>query len=76
MRGPNMSYCAFENTQLALEQLYNMVSEAIDSNERLKFTSRDEEYAFENIQYTMRELMHTMERYADMVETLEEKENV
>ena len=48
MRGPNMSYCAFENTQLALEQLYNMVSEAIDSNERLKFTSRDEEYAFEN----------------------------
>jgi hypothetical protein len=71
-----MSYCAFENTQLALEQLYNMVSEAIDSNERLKFTSRDEEYAFENIQYTMRELMHTMERYADMVETLEEKENV
>ena len=76
MRGPNMSYCAFENTQLALEQLYNMVSDAIDDNKHLKFTSRDEEYAFENIQYTMRELMHTMERYADMVETLEEKENV
>ena len=76
MRGPNMSYCAFENTQLALEQLYNMVSEAIDSNERLKFTSRDEEYAFENIQYTMTELMRAMEQYAVMVETLEEKENV
>lgn len=76
MRGPNMSYCAFENTQLALEQLHNMVSDAIDDNKPLKLSSRDEEYAFENIQYTMRELMHTMERYADMVETLEEKENV
>jgi len=71
-----MSYCAFENTQLALEQLHNMVSDAIDDNKPLKLSSRDEEYAFENIQYTMRELMHTMERYADMVETLEEKENV
>ena len=76
MRGPNMSYCAFENTQLALEQLHNMVSDAIDDNKPLELSSRDEEYAFENIQYTMRELMHTMERYADMVETLEEKENV
>lgn len=74
MRGPNMSYCAFENTQLALEQLHHMVSEAIDDNEPLPLTSRDEEYAFENIRETMRELIRALEGYDEMVEAREQED--
>jgi len=74
MRGPNMSYCAFENTQLALEQLHHMVSEAIDDNEPLPLTSRDEEHAFENIRDTMRELIRALEEYDEMVEAREQED--
>ena len=28
MRGPNMDYCAFENTTLAMEQLIDMMRDA------------------------------------------------
>lgn len=63
MRGPNMSYCAFENTNLALEQLTYMVAETIDDNEKLDFSSRDEEYAFRKIRYNMRELLDLLKEY-------------
>jgi hypothetical protein len=63
MRGPNMSYCAFENTNLALDQLTYMVAEAIDDNEKLDFSSRDEEYAFRQIRYNMRDLLDLLKEY-------------
>jgi hypothetical protein len=58
-----MSYCAFENTNLALEQLTYMVAETIDDNEKLDFSSRDEEYAFRKIRYNMRELLDLLKEY-------------
>lgn len=33
MRGPNMSYCAFENTAAALRQVLNLMYEAQDAGD-------------------------------------------
>jgi hypothetical protein len=63
MRGPNMSYCAFENTNLALDQLIDMVGEAIDENEPLEFSSNQEAYAFRTICGRLQDLLDLLEDY-------------
>jgi hypothetical protein len=61
-----MSYCAFENTGLALDQLIDMVGEALDEGEALDFSSREEEYAFRSIRHRMRDLLEMLGEYDEM----------
>lgn len=63
MRGPNMSYCAFENTNLALDQVSYMVSEAIEENEPLDFSSNQEAYAFRTIRSRLQDLLEFLQEY-------------
>lgn len=54
MRGPNMSYCAAENTELAMEQLLRLLDEGakdVDIREQTK-----EGYALESVMELSREL--------------------
>ena len=58
---PNMSYCAFENTVRALDQLVAMMGEAVDEARSLsEFTaemSRDEVNALRKLPYRMNKLL-------------------
>lgn len=51
MRGPNMSYCAFENTTNAMEQIIEMMAEASQENmtDFVSSMSRREHQAFRNM---------------------------
>lgn len=51
MRGPNMSYCAFENTTMAMEQIIEMMAEASQENmtDFVSSMSRREHEAFRNM---------------------------
>ena len=54
MRGPNMSYCAAENTELAMEQLLRLLDDGakdVDIREQTK-----EGYALESVMELSREL--------------------
>lgn len=62
---PNMSYCAFENTTLAMRQLLNMMRE-VDSLQELDL-SHEELRAF-------RELQDLCELFAEGAEALESDE--
>jgi len=74
MRGPNMSYCAFENTNMALDQLSYMVSEAIEENEPLDFSSNQEAYAFRTIRSRLQDLLEFLQEYDEMF-PVKEKES-
>ena len=74
MSGPNMSYCAFENTLAAMRQVMTMLQEAIDNNEPLEFSSAYERRAFEYMsQGEADELVTLLEDYGHMVDNIEEE---
>ena len=62
MRGPNMSYCAFENTTLAMEQLIDMMEAARDEGvaEFINGMSRYEAEAFRNMYEMCERLQHAI----------------
>ena len=62
---PNMSYCAFENTESAINQLIGMVSSAVDENYPLNL-SPDEHRAYDRLRDAMEVLADLMEAYDEM----------
>lgn len=66
-RGPNMSYCAFENTSHAIDQLIGMLSDAIDEHERLDI-NRYEQHYFRSMKMRAQRLVTMMEQYEDHLE--------
>ena len=62
---PNMSYCAFENTESAINQLIGMVSSAVDENYPLDL-SPDEHRAYDRLRDAMEVLTDLMEAYDEM----------
>ena len=71
MRGPNMSYCAFENTTLAMEQLIEMMQAAREegATDFMNSMSRYEVEAFRNMYEMCERLQHelvaTQEQFDD-----------
>lgn len=63
---PNMSYCAFENTLSALNQLRDMLAQAIDEGEPLEFSSRDEKQAYADLKEVMEEIADLQQQHDDM----------
>ena len=61
---PNMSYCAFENTELALLQIREIISEYSSMSELLKDASSDEERA--SMKRFMRLLENTLGDLEDL----------
>lgn len=67
---PNMSYCAFENTELAVNQLIRMVSTAVDED-YLLFLSTDERRAYNRLRDAMEVLADLMEAHDEMEDSEE-----
>ena len=61
---PNMSYCAFENTELALLQIRDIISEYSSMSDLLKDASSDEERA--SMKRFMRLLENTLGDLEDL----------
>lgn len=61
---PNMSYCAFENTELALLQIREIISEYSSMSELLADASSDEERA--SMKRFMRLLENTLGDLEDL----------
>ena len=61
---PNMSYCAFENTELALLQIRDIISEYSSMSELLADASSDEERA--SMKRFMRLLENTLGDLEDL----------
>ena len=70
---PNMRYCAFQNTAAAMDQIGEMLQEAIDSNEALVISS-SERWAYNSMYDKCQGLMQLLERYHEMLEENEEKD--
>lgn len=70
MRGPNMSYCAFENTTLAMQQLIDMMQAAQDEgvSEFILDMSRDEAEAFRNMYEMCQRLQHEITVTQELVD--------
>ena len=73
---PSMSYCAFENTSLHIDQVANMLDEALYENEPLDFSDY-EKRAYERMYEQCRKLMSLLEDHQALVEdvTAEEEED-
>ena len=64
---PNMSYCAFENTLQAVDQLCGMLEEALENEESLDL-NRFEQGAFSELQESAATLLKLMMKYDAMAE--------
>lgn len=64
---PSMSYCAFENTSNHLDQVSNMLDEALRTNEPLEL-NRYEQRAYDEMYEKCRGLMELLEQHQQMVE--------
>lgn len=64
---PNMSYCAFENTSNAMDQVANMLEEALQEDEPLEL-NRYEQRAYEGMYERCRALMELLEQHQQLVE--------
>ena len=71
MCGPNMSYCAFENTGAAMDQVAEMLDVAVEEGEALQFSSPSEARAFDELYEKCRAMMELLERYQDIVEEVQ-----
>ena len=63
---PNMSYCAYENTVSAMQQICDDLSEALDDHMSLDEyrkarSSRQEAEAFDRIKYMCEDMLRLME---------------
>jgi hypothetical protein len=61
---PNMSYCAFENTSKAMDQLEDMLGNAIDENEPLDINQYERRY-FYRMKEQAQKLAAMMEQYEE-----------
>lgn len=73
MRGPNMSYCAFENTASAIDQLLDMLGDAIDEGEPMSMSTY-EQMAYNRMRKLTKRLNELMDQYDDVVAAAEETE--
>lgn len=64
---PNMSYCAFENTKSAIEQLIDIVSVAVDEGSTLVFSDY-EHRAYNRLRGAMSVLAELMDCYDEAEE--------
>lgn len=74
---PSMSYCAFENTSLHIDQVANMLDEALQENVPLDFSDY-EKRAYERMYEQCRKLMSLLEDHQALVEDVaaeEEEDN-
>jgi hypothetical protein len=70
---PNMSYCAFTNTAAAMDQVANMLEEAIEAGEPLEL-NRYEQRPYGEMADKCRALIELLERHEQMVEDQKEDE--
>jgi hypothetical protein len=69
----NMSYCAFENTAADMDQLANMLYEAVENGAPLnQQMSSYESRAFDGMWEKCRALMELLEQHEAMVEEMKE----
>lgn len=74
---PSMSYCAFENTSLHIDQVANMLDEALQESVPLDFSDY-EKRAYERMYEQCRKLMSLLEDHQALVEDVaaeEEEDN-
>ena len=74
---PSMSYCAFENTSLHIDQVANMLDEALQESVPLDFSDY-EKRAYERMYEQCRKLMSLLEDHQALVEDIaaeEEEDN-
>ena len=71
---PNMSYCAFENTSNAMDQVASMLEEALQANEPLEL-NRYEQQPYEEMYEKCRALMELLEEHQQLVEDKESQED-
>ena len=71
---PNMSYCAFENTSNAMDQVASMLGEALQANEPLEL-NRYEQRPYEEMYEKCRALMELLEEHQQLVEDKESQED-
>ena len=64
---PSMSYCAFENTSNHMDQVANMLDEALRENEPLEL-NRHEQRPYEGMYEKCRALMELLEQHQQLVE--------
>ena len=62
---PNMSYCMFENTSNAMDQIASALEDAIENNELLELNAY-EERPFTSMYDKCVSLMRLLEQYDDM----------
>ena len=71
---PSMSYCAFENTSIEIDQLMQMVGGAIDDNEKLDLNRYEARY-FSTLQFRLQNLQELLEQYAEHFACAEAEED-
>lgn len=70
---PSMSYCAFENTGNHLDQVMNMLDEALYENEPL-YLNEYEQRAYNRMYEQCRRLMDLLEDHQNLVESISDNE--
>lgn len=71
---PSMSYCAFENTGNHLEQVMNMLDEALQENEPLDLNDY-EQRAYNRMYEQCRKLMDLLEDHQNLIDDCGEEDD-
>lgn len=71
---PSMSYCAFENTGNHLEQVMNMLDEALQENEPLDLNEY-EQRAYNRMYEQCRKLMDLLEEHQNLIDDCGEEDD-
>lgn len=71
---PSMSYCAFENTGNHLEQVMNMLDEALQENEPLDLNEY-EQRAYNRMYEQCRRLMDLLEEHQNLIDDCGEEDD-
>jgi hypothetical protein len=71
---PSMSYCAFENTSLHLNQVMNMLDEALQENEPLDLNEY-EKRAYNRMYEQCRKLMNLLEDHQNLIDDCGEEDD-
>ena len=77
---PNMSYCMYENTVAALNQICNDLSDSLDDQVTIEEyredrSSRQEAEAFDRIKYMCEDVLRLIENLSNVEESDEEDDN-
>lgn len=73
-RYPSMSYCAFENTGNHLDQVMNMLDEALYENEPL-YLNEYEKRAYNRMYEQCRKLMDLLEDHQNLIDDCGEEDD-